>query len=138
MSIVTTREQRRELERTNAKMPKHLQLVAPADWPASVAQALGDARPLAVWRSRTFLVQKYAAPAPAIARLSILRTTLSGDRWADNITWDELQGIKNELGFFAQTAVEIYPPMRDVVNVANIRHLWLLADPLPYAWRKGA
>lgn len=135
MSIVTTREQRRQMARNNAKLPKHLELVPPADWPQRVANHAEA--PVAVWRSRTFLVQKYLAPAPAIARLSVLRTTLDGDRWADQITWDELQQVKNEVGYFAHTAVEIYPPMRDVVNVANIRHLWVLGEPLPYAWKAG-
>lgn len=134
MSIVTTRDQRRQLERDNAKLPKHLTIVPRDEWPRV---ALHDPDLLAVWRSRTFLVQKFKAPPPALVRLSINRTTLSGDRWNDNITWDELQAIKNEIGFFAQDAVEVYPPMRDVVNVANIRHLWIMAEPLGFAWRKS-
>lgn len=136
MTIATTREQRRQLARDNAKLPKHLALVDPADWP--MMSASSDKQPVAVWRSRTFMVQKYHAPAPAIARLSIHRTTLDGDRWAEGITWDELQACKNEVGYFAHTAVEVYPPMRDLVDVASIRHLWVLAEPLPYAWRAGA
>ena len=134
MSIVTSREQRRQMERNNAKLPKHLELVPPESWPLAVASH--TERPIAVWRSRNFLVQKYLAPAPAIARLSVHRTTLDGERWADQITWDELQQAKNEVGYFAHTCVEVYPPMRDLVNVANIRHLWVLAEPLPFAWRK--
>lgn len=135
MSIPTTREQRRQLARDNAKLPKHLTLIAPADWPQAVLSL--ERPPVAVWRSRSYLVQKYLAPAPAIARLSVLRTTLAGDRWQDGISWDELQAIKNEVGYFAHTAVEVYPPMRDVVNVANIRHLWVLGESLPFAWRAG-
>jgi hypothetical protein len=34
-------------------------------------------------------------------------------------------------------AVEVYPPAGDVVNVANMRHLWVLRDRLPFAWRGG-
>lgn len=134
-AIYTSREQRRQLARDNAKLPKHLTVVPPADWPQSVLSS--DKPPVAVFRSRTFLVQKYLAAPPAIARLSVLRTTLDGERWKDGITWDELQAIKNELGYFAHTAVEVFPPMRDVVNVANIRHLWVLDGPLPFAWRAG-
>lgn len=134
MSIVTTREQRRQLERDNAKQPKRLTIVPRDEWPLAMLDAPDL---LAVWRSRTFLVQKFKAPPPALVRLSINRTTLSGDRWADNITWDELQAVKNEIGFFAQDAVEVYPPMRDVVNVANIRHLWIMAEPLGFAWRRA-
>lgn len=131
MSIPSTREQRRQLERDNAKLPRALQLVERKDWPATMISA-DDL--IAVWRSRNFLVQKFTAPPPAICRLSINRTTLSGDRWAENITWNELQALKNELGFFAHTAVEIFPPIQDVVDVASIRHLWVLDGPLPYAW----
>ena len=134
MSIVTSREQRRQMERNNAKLPKHLELVPPESWPLAVASH--TERPIAVWRSRNFLVQKYIAAAPAIARLSVHRTTLDGQRWADQISWDDLQQVKNEVGYFAHTCVEVYPPMRDLVNVANIRHLWVLAEPLPFAWRK--
>jgi hypothetical protein len=135
MSIHTSREQRRQLSRDNAKLPKHLTVVPQSEWPQSILSA--QQPPVAVWRSRTFLVLKYLATAPAIMRLSVLRTTLDGERWQDGITWDELQAIKNELGYFAHTAVEVFPPMRDVVNVANIRHLWVLDGPLPFAWRAG-
>ncbi len=44
----------------------------------------------------------------------------------DGISWDELQHIKN-LAFGAEaTAVEIFPPMSQLVNIKNIRHLWLV------------
>jgi hypothetical protein len=33
--------------------------------------------------------------------------------------------------------VEVYPPDEAVVNVANIRHLWLLAEAPAYAWNNG-
>lgn len=137
MTIITTREQRRQLARDNAKMPRHLVLLDRKDWPQQW-QTAHDA-PIAVWRSRSFMVQKCPAPAPAIARLSIHRTTLDGDRWGDGITWDELYMLKAEVGFAHHTAVEVFPPVRDLVNVANIRHLWVLDGPLPFAWRhKGA
>ena len=29
-----------------------------------------------------------------------------------------------------------YPADRDVVNVASLRHLWVLDEPPTYAWRK--
>lgn len=131
MSIPSTREQRRKMERDNAKLPKALQLIDRKDWPALMVAA-DDL--IAVWRSRNFLVQKFTAAPPAICRLSINRTTLAGERWAENITWNELQAIKNELGFFTHTAVEIFPPIHDVVDVASIRHLWVLEGSLPYAW----
>jgi hypothetical protein len=29
----------------------------------------------------------------------------------------------------------VYPPVDEIVNVANMRHLWLLDEAPPYAWR---
>ncbi len=92
MSIVTTRAQRRELERTNAKMPRELRLIPRHEWPNP------DGPQRRVWRSRDYLVQEFDAPAPACVRLSVNRTTLTGD---------------------------------------HMRHLWVLREQLPFAWRKG-
>jgi hypothetical protein len=133
--IVTTREQRRQLDRENAKLPTALQEVPRSQWPSQWPDT--KAPQLSVWRSRTFLVQVFSAPAPAIARLSINRTSLDGTRWAEGIEWEELQRLKGECGYGAHDAVEVYPPDRDVVNVANMRHLWVLAEPLAFAWRES-
>jgi hypothetical protein len=95
---------------------------------------------MSVWRSREFLVQAYAAPplnGIEVHRLSVCRVTLQSDgRWDAEITWDDLQRVKREAGFGDWYAVEVYPRDRDVVNVANMRHLWLFADPLPIGWTK--
>lgn len=131
-----TREQRREAERhlakENAKFGRALQLQAiPPDGPQPPPGLIE------VWRSRDYLVQIFKEPPPVVARISINRTSISGDRWTDNISWDELQRVKNECGFAGLDAVEIYPNQEDVVNVANIRHLWVLAVRLSFAWRKS-
>ena len=135
MSIVTTRAQRRELERQNAKMPRELRLVPREEWP--LEHQRGPI--LRVWRSRDFLVQEYAEPAPVLVRLSVLRTTLDSKagRWVDGITWDELQGVKAECGYGDADALELYPMAADVVNVANLRHLWVMREPVAFAWRGG-
>ena len=135
MSIVTTRAQRRELARINAKLPVTLQEVPRDQWPDSQAR-----NPLLVrvLRSRGFLVQVFSEDGPAELRLSILRTTLDGDRWQDGISWEELQRLKAEAGYGGRDAVEVYPADRDVVNVANIRHLWVMREPVAFAWRKSA
>lgn len=60
------------------------------------------------------------------------------------ITWDELQRIKDELAGEDETAVEVYPAAENLVNKANLRHLWILPDGfalpfglhLPNAWGK--
>lgn len=133
MSIASTRAQRRQLERDNAKLPLALVEVPRSQWPV-VANASAPRR---VWRSRQYLVQEFDAPAPAVVRLSVNRAALAGDRWEDGISWEELQRIKNECGYSAFDAVEVFPAAADVVNVANMRHLWVLADRLPFAWRSG-
>lgn len=134
MSIFTTRAQRRELERENAKRSLRLEPVPRDEWPAS---ATGPHAPTQVWRSRGYLVQRYTAPAPAVCRLSILRTSLSGDRWTDGIEWEDLQRLKAEAGFGRAWAVEIFPADGEVVNVANIRHLWLLPEAPAFAWHRS-
>ena len=128
----TTRAQRRQLERDNAKRPDRLQEIPRAQWPANAPPTI-----MRVFRSRDYLVQEYREPNPlVISRLSICRTSISGNRWKDGITWDELQRIKNECGYGNTDAIEIYPADNDVVNVANMRHLWVLDAPIPFAWRK--
>jgi hypothetical protein len=71
-----------------------------------------------------------------VVRLSVCRTSLAGDRWQDGITWDELQRLKRECGYGDADAIEVFPADTDVVNVANMRHLWVMADPIACAWRK--
>lgn len=129
--VMSTREQRRKLERENRKHPATLQEVPRHEWPNP------DAPQVRVLRSRDFLVQIWEEPLPTLVRLSVSRTTHNGQRWDDGITWDELQRIKREAGYGNHDAVEVFPADRDVVNVANMRHLFVLADPLSFAWRNG-
>ena len=73
-----------------------------------------------------------------VVRLSINRTTLGANgRWDENITWDDLQRLKREAGYGDKDAVEVFPADVDVVNVANMRHLWVFVGNyrLPFAWR---
>lgn len=131
MTIVTTRNQRRQLERDNEKYPLVLKDIPRSQWPDPLSKHMR------VLRSRNFLVQIFHAPAPAVVRLSVCRTSIAGDRWKDGITWDELQQIKRECGYGDADAVEVYPSDVDVVNVANMRHLWIMAEPLQFSWRKA-
>jgi hypothetical protein len=134
--ITANREQRRQLERDNAKMPRELAPIPRDQWPDS---SRSNASLVRVLRSRDFLVQEYAAPAPARVRLSVLRTTLDpkAGRWVDGITWDDLQRLKGECGYADCDAVEVFPSAVDVVKVANIRHLWVMAEPVAFAWRSA-
>lgn len=111
-------------------------------WPDSLVRfpsALTGPKPMpyAVMRSKGFMVQFYMEPGTTV-RLSIHRTTIDDTgEWVDGITWDDLQRIKREAGFGDCCAIEIYPPDADVVNVASIRHLWVLPEAHPLMWRDG-
>lgn len=125
-----SRQQRRALEKANRALPSALVTVPRDEWPEhpdSLQQ---------VWLSRKFLVQAFKEPA-GMLRLSINRTVHNGDSWVDQITWDELMQIKRECGYGGRDALEVFPADRDVVNVANMRHLWIPADPVSFAWRKS-
>lgn len=97
-------------------------------------------RPIKVWRSRSHLVQLWQEDDPAypgMLRLSVCRTRLRPDgQWEDGLTWDELHAIKSEVGYADWYAVEVYPPVKDVQNIANFRHLWLLPQPLSIGFRR--
>lgn len=43
-----------------------------------------------------------------------------------SITWDTLFEIKNEIWGDEVRAIEVYPARNQLVNSANIRHLWRL------------
>ena len=132
----TNRELRRMLEAENAKWPRALREVPRDDWPPACQTMSASGRgPHRVFRSRDFLVQVHDAPY-AVGRLTISRTTLGKDRWNDGISWDDLQRLKAEAGYSGMAAVEVFPPDCDVVNVANMRHLWILAEPPAYMWRQ--
>lgn len=93
--------------------------------------------PIRVLRSKHFLVQVYAE-AEGMTRLSVSRTIPGHNGWGDKITWDELQQVKTEACYGERDAVEVYPPDFDVVNVANMRHLWVYPEGsiIPFAWRR--
>jgi hypothetical protein len=107
------------------------------DWPSEPWR--GPDRPVrtGLFRSRRFLVQVFAED-DGVFRLSVNRTDWSADtgKALDGIGWDQLQRLKTEAGFGAQWAVEIFPAEADVVNVAPMRHLWVLPEPPPFAWRR--
>lgn len=104
----------------------------------STAYRFGANAPTHAWESREFLAQMYDVdPFQGIdtRRLSVCRVTLKDDgHWEENLSWEELMRVKREIGFGDWYAVEIYPRDSDIVNVANMRHLWILAAPLGLGW----
>ncbi len=94
-------------------------------------------RPVEMWRSRNFLLQVFFAK-DGIERLSVNRTDWDSEKrsYAENITWDELQELKRQCGRGDKDAVEIYPRDKDLVNVSNMRHLWVMPQEIGFKWRE--
>lgn len=91
-----------------------------------------------VWENNRFLVQRYHEEHSI--RLTVIKKEAAYFEnglpiWKEGITWDELQGIKDALGFYDSWFVEIYPPKEHIINVANMRHLWIITEP-NFGWKK--
>lgn len=48
-------------------------------------------------------------------------------------TWHEMQRIKDEVAGADATALEVYPPHAEIVDGADMFHLWVLPGPLPFS-----
>ena len=121
------------MDRENALYPVNALAVVPqAEWPCNPPPKL-----VMALRSRDFMVQVYDEDGGVI-RLSVHRCAYDSNvgRWKDGISWDDLQHIKTLAGFGDRPAVEIYPPIADEVNVANIRHLFILPEAPAFMWQK--
>lgn len=105
--------------------------------PAETSRRSETAKLVRAWRNRWFLVQLYHEGS--FERLTINRTAVNvaGDRWVDGITWDELMDCKRAVGYGDRWCVEAYPADAEVVNVANLRHLFVLDGPPVWAWSHG-
>jgi hypothetical protein len=99
-------------------------------------------RPVRAWRSRQFVVQLYNIPSEGVQRLSVQRTGANRyireqNRNRRPISWEELMAVKAALGFDSWWAVELYPPVQHAINVADMRHLWLLPEAPQFGWRRS-
>lgn len=130
------REQRRaaikHMTAESFKYGAHLTLVPESDYPAKPPPKLQQ-----VWRSKDYLVQCfYENSSTILCRLTVNRIGIDGNGgWTQDIPWEDLQRLKAEAGYADYDAVEVYPADKDVVNVANMRHLWVMFEPLDFAWR---
>lgn len=101
--------------------------------PNEFKHTIGKNPPMAAWRSRHYLVMLFPE-GEGLKRLSVCRSMLKSDgRWEDGITWDELQRIKLETVGDVY-ALEVYPQKIDEINVANMRHLWIMERPMRIGW----
>lgn len=129
-----SRAELRAMEAENKRFPVDRLVEIPREeWPLRQPAKL-----IRVLRSRDFLVQVFAEPGDVL-RLSIQRCAFdrTSGRWADGITWDDLQHLKTLAGYGDRVGLEIYPPDFDMVNVANLLHLWLVPDAPAFMWRRA-
>lgn len=139
------RHERRAFASTSRKLaaqrPRTLTRIPVTHWPPDRV-ALPGVQRLDAWQSRDYLVQLYQETCRSpdgrravLWRLTVNRVTVDKTgRFDDAIGWDELQRVKRECGFGDRYAVEVYPRDCDMVNVSNMRHIWLIEQPLPVGW----
>ena len=122
------REQRRALEKVKrqliASYPDTLEVVPENDPNLPYSSHPQDIDK--IYRSKKYTVIVWNVPAGK--KLSISRNEWDShtNRYKDGITWDEIMEIKRQVGFGEQNAVEFYPPDSQVINIANVRHIWIL------------
>ena len=123
---------RRQLEKDNAKRSEILTPVDKELWPSG---DLENPNRIEVMLSRKYMVQIFDEQNGAI-RISCNRTSIDQfGQWEENLTWDELMEIKRQAGYGDRYAVEVLPEDENIVNVANIRHIWIMPRPI-VGWRK--
>lgn len=118
------------LAKENKKLPNALCRIQRSEWPCLIPIDL-----IEVWRSRHFLVQIYVEKH-GYTRMSVCLSKIDGDRWVDGLTWDDLMRLKRECGRGEVDAVEVFPADKDIVNVANMRHLFFPPEALSFKWSK--
>ncbi len=121
---------REHLKSESAEYPKNGLVEIPKEkWPTTKGKP-----PFRVLRGRKFFVQLYLEPN-GVVRISVTKAELGMCRkFADGISWDELQEIKRWCGYGDLMAVEIYPADCNIVNDANMRYLWVLNEFIPVGW----
>ena len=90
-----------------------------------------------VWVSNELLVQLYKE-SDDLYRMTVSNKEYTLDKghpiWKDGISWEDLMAVKKEIGMDAWWGLEAYPPEEFMVNVANMRHIFLQRDKPLWAW----
>lgn len=95
------------------------------EFPRGTVGSGWSARFTACHRNRVFAVLEGAAEGGVI-HLGV--SSLSNER----PSWWEMQRIKDELAGEEMTAVEVYPPHTEIVDGADMFHIWVLPSALPF------
>lgn len=126
----TVKEMRKRLIQDNKRRPDILTMMDQTKWPEKWRLE----NMIEVWVSKRFLVQVFNENEGSL-RVSVCRTQIDdADAWMTNISWDDLMQIKRDIGRAQLCALEVLPADFDIVNVANMRHFWILKDPF-FGWR---
>ncbi len=124
------KENRGFLSRENNRWSSVLKMIPKNEWPLVDI----DHKRIEVWRSNKYLVQVFNENN-AMLRISVCRTMVqTNGSWVDGIKWEELQEIKRGIGRGNLCAVEVFPRDQDIVNDANMRHLWVLPENAIFGW----
>lgn len=135
------RRLQKALQTENRDWADRMREVPMAQWsPAMQAAALSlDASsvPMRTWRSTRFIAVLYDEGPKKPHRLTVNRAAIdSTGQFVDGLTWDELMQVKRECGFDKRDALELYPSDASVVNVSNMRHLWILEMTSRLNWNR--
>jgi hypothetical protein len=123
---------KKQLQASAAQYPKERLVEIPkSEWIGIQT----DPKRISVWACRNFFIQVFAE-SDGIFRLTVSKDKLGfgASTFADGISWDELQWIKDSCGFSSKMAVEIYPAKDRILADCNLRHLWILPTPLNIGW----
>ena len=124
------REQRRALAKVKQKLiasyPDKLTLVDENDPNLPYSSHPEDI--LEIWRSKKYLVIVWKVPAGKKLSISRQEWNPTERRYKDGITWDEIMEIKHDIGMGNKTGIEFFPADDEVMNLANVRHIWIVPD----------
>lgn len=88
-----------------------------------------DPTRIEVWKNNKWLAQIFRERDGQL-RVSVNHVAHKKGIWRDGITWDHLMEVKRQIGHADSYAVEVLPRDRDIMNVANMRHFWILPQPV--------
>lgn len=120
-------QQRKYMNRQSIKNGKRLMAKGWNDFedamPEMTERGLEPLRGMSrIWKNNLYVVQVFPKPN-GITLLMVRRNDAAPIR-----SWSDMQRIKNELMGDHRVAVEIYPAESDVVDQANMYHLWVYPD----------
>jgi hypothetical protein len=118
------------MAKANSLRPDVLTLI-----PRNECPVHDDERFLVAFLSNRFMALVFNE-GNGVLRVSVNRTTVNEQaEWQDSLSWDELMEVKRQIGHADSYAVEVLPPDKDIVNVANMRHFWIMPVPV-VGWTK--